>query len=257
MKLAVISDIHGNLHALDAVLKDLESVNADKTWVLGDLAAHGSRPAECVEKLREYHTADEDNFKIIGGNTDRYLVTNARPTARKAAEDEETYQKYVQQFSVENGSYAWATSQLGWENYEFLSKIIGREVRLKAEVYGNVVGYHAIPGNDEYNITEETPDEEAFDSVLDRPLRMGIYGHIHVQVNRDLGRVQLVNPGSVGMSFETPGKAQYAVITFENGTADIDLCEVDYDMDAVAADLQQVGHPYPAVIEKILREGQI
>ncbi|MEL6273349.1 MAG: metallophosphoesterase family protein, partial [Chloroflexota bacterium] len=41
MKLAVISDIHGNLHALDAVLQDLESVGADKTWVLGDLAAHG------------------------------------------------------------------------------------------------------------------------------------------------------------------------------------------------------------------------
>ncbi|MEL6268464.1 MAG: metallophosphoesterase family protein, partial [Chloroflexota bacterium] len=123
--------------------------------------------------------------------------------------------------------------------------------------YGIVMGYHAIPGNDEYNITDATPDEEALDSVLDRPLRMGIYGHIHVQVNRDLRRAHLVNPGSVGMSFETPGKAQYAVITFDGASAQIDMRAVDYDIDAVAADLQQVGHPHPTVIEKILREGRI
>ncbi|MEM6529485.1 MAG: metallophosphoesterase, partial [Chloroflexota bacterium] len=76
-------------------------------------------------------------------------------------------------------------------------------------------------------------------------------------VNRDLRRAHLVNPGSVGMSFETPGKAQYAVITFEGNAAHIDMRAVDYDIDAVAADLEQVGHPHPAVIETILREGRI
>ncbi|MEM6280992.1 MAG: metallophosphoesterase family protein [Chloroflexota bacterium] len=257
MKLAVISDIHGNLHALDAVLNDLETVEADKTWVLGDLAAHGPRPAECVTKIRELAAADRENFKVIGGNTDRWIVTNERSSFRGSAKDKETYHTYVNQFKFEGALYPWATEKLGWENYEYLSKLIGRELRTTAEDYGIVMGYHAIPGNDEYNITDDTPDEEALDSVLDRPLRMGIYGHIHRQVNRDLRRAHLVNPGSVGMSFETPGKAQYAVITFEGNTAHIDMRAVDYDIDAVAADLEQVGHPHPAVIETILREGRI
>jgi len=256
MKLAVISDIHGNLQALNAVFADLEFVNADKTWVLGDLAAHGPSPAACVSAIRERHEADKDNFQVIGGNTDRYLVTNAR-MAKKKAKDEDTYQQYAAQIPIENAIFSWGTAQLGWENYEFLSKLLGRELSHDAEGYGIVMGYHAVPGDDEYSITPETPDEEALDSVLDRPLRLGIYGHIHVQLERNLGSVKLVNPGSVGMSFDAPGKAQYAVLTFENGTVTIDQRQVPYDVDAAIADLETSGHPHPATIAKLYREGRV
>lgn len=255
MKLAVIADIHGNYRALETVLAALEDVNADKTWVLGDLAAHGPRPADCVTKIRELHEADEDNFLVIGGNTDRYLVRNSR-MARKPAEDEETYHQYIEQFKAENDMFSWGTAQLGWENYAFLSKILGKELRLTAEGYGVVMGYHAVPGDDEYNITDDTPDEEARDSVLDRPLRLGIYGHIHRQVNRDLGRVRLVNPGSVGLSFESPGKAQYAVLTFEDGGVEVDLREVEYDAYAAVNELDRFGHPHPRTVARLITEGK-
>lgn len=254
MKLAVIADIHGNYRALETVLAELDGVNADKTWVLGDLAAHGPRPAECVTKIRELHEADKENFLVIGGNTDRYLVRNSR-MARKPATDAEAYQQYIEQYEYENETFTWGTAQLGWENYEFLSKILGREVSQNVEGYGIVMGYHAIPGDDEYRIDPDTPDEEALDSVLDRPLRLGVYGHIHRQVNRDLGRVRLVNPGSVGLSFEAPGKAQYAVLTFDGGRVEIDLREVPYDVNAAVADLDAAGHPHPQPIAQMMTEG--
>lgn len=247
MKLAVIADIHGNLPALDAVLAAVDAENVDKTWVLGDLAAHGGSPAECVTRIRERQTADEDNFQVIGGNTDRYLVNNSR-MAKPAAKDADAYQEQVKQAKIESDMFDWARGELGWENYEFLAKRIGRELRLKVDDYGLVMGYHAVPGNDEYNITPDTPDEEALDSVIDRPLRLGLYGHIHRQVNRDLGRVRLVNPGSVGLSFESHGRAQFALLTAEDGTVDIDLREIDYDTDAATQALHDNNHPHPDAI---------
>src|SRR4051812_15315475 len=74
-RLAVLSDIHGNLLALEAVLHDLEQLGgADKIWILGDLCAFGPRPVEVLDKINELKDA-----RVISGNTDRYLVTGQRP----------------------------------------------------------------------------------------------------------------------------------------------------------------------------------
>ena len=171
--------------------------------------------------------------------------------SRNIAEDETQYKTYVEQFQAESAMLDWAREKLGWENYEFLSKIIGREIGEKISGYGLVMGYHAVPGNDEYNITPDTPDEEALDSVLDRPLRLGIYAHIHRQVNRDLGRVQLVNPGSVGLSFEKPGHAQYAVLTFEGDHVNVDHRNPAYDTQAALEAAKTDGHPLPSFLANI------
>lgn len=254
MKLAVISDIHGNLSALETVLQDIEREKPDKIWVLGDLALFGPRPAECVALIRERHEADKEHFQVIGGNTDRYLVTNAR-MSQPAAKDETGYVAFTRQVAMINAQIDWTRERIGWENYSYLAGILHRELRETVPGYGLVMGYHAIPGDDEYNITDDTPDEEALDSVLDRPLRMGIYGHIHRQVNRDLGRVQLVNPGSVGLSFDQPGLAQYALLDFDSGEPTVVMRTLTYEVDAVIQDAESVGHPAPGVLAHLLTEG--
>lgn len=254
MKLAVLADVHGNLAALTLALDHIDAAEPDQIWVLGDLAAHGPRPAECVALLRERHEADKDRFKVIGGNTDRYLLTNARPR-RKPAEDEAAYQQANAEFAALDGLFSWARGLLGWENYDFLRQINGKELAHTVPGYGIVMGYHAIPGDDETNITDDTPDEAALDSVLDRPLRLGLYGHIHRQVNRDLGRVRLVNPGSVGLSFDAPGKVQFAMLRFDEGVFSIDHHALDYDTAAVIEDARAVGHPAPDLLAKLLTEG--
>jgi len=245
MKLAVLSDIHGNLVALEAALTDLEAFGeVDMIWVLGDIAALGPRPIECTERvkaLQEQH--GKEKFKVVGGNTDRYLITGERFPA-SPAEDEDTFKQQAMAQIKMNHVYDWTLGKLNWENYEFLKGIVGRETSLKADGYGYVIGYHAIPGNDEsMALRPDTPDEEAADALLDREGRLGIGGHTHLQMDRDLGRWRAINVGSIGMSFDMPGKAQWGLFTFEDGNLTVNLRAVPYDTAAAIEDLKVAAYP--------------
>lgn len=243
MRLAVFSDIHGNLTAMEAMLPDLLATQPDIIWYLGDLAAFGARPAECIQRLRELSESfGKEKFHVIGGNTDRYLVNGDRPHT-PTLKDEEAFKRQARFWRSRDNGLNWGVDQLSWEDYEYLAKICGRELSQEAEGYGWVIGYHAVPGSDEPALGPDTPAEEARDYLLDREGRLGIGGHIHVQMDRDLGDWRVVNVGSVGMGFTKPGHAEWGLFTFENGQVTVDLRKVPYDLDAAIADLQAVGYP--------------
>jgi predicted phosphodiesterase len=256
MRLAVISDIHGNLTALEAVLADLEqSGGAELTWCLGDLAAFGPRPVECVRRVRALAEADEGKtFKVIGGNTDRYLVNGTRLKTPSAA-DAESFQKLAASWAQRDQGLNWTVAQLDYSDYEFLKGIRGRELGQDVPGYGPVIGYHGTPGDDEGFLRPGTPAAEALDSLLDREGRLGIGGHIHVQMNRDLGRWQAVNVGSIGFSFDNPGHAQWGLFTFDGDAVTVDLRHVPFDVEAVIADLKAVGYPSVDFVSNWLRNG--
>jgi len=256
MKLAVFSDVHGNLGALEAAWVDIEAAAPDVVWNLGDLAAFGARSAACVARIRQLRESfGKEKFHVIGGNTDRYLVTGER-SKTPPAKDEEAFKKLADSRQTADQVLNWNLRQFGWEDYEWLGKILGRETSLDAKGYGGVIGYHAIPGDDEPLLTPETPAEEALDALLDREGRLGIGGHIHVQMDRDLGRWRLVNVGSVGMSGDMPGKAQWGLFTFDEGDVKVDLRAVPYDVAAAIADLHDSGHPAPEWAANRLRPKQ-
>jgi predicted phosphodiesterase len=243
MHLAVLSDIHGNLLALDVVLADIQAVGADLTWCLGDVAAFGPRPSECIQRLKTLAEADEGKkFKVIGGNTDRYFVTGERPR-QQPAKDADAFKSMVADWETFNAGINWGLEKLSFEDYEFLAKILGHELSKGIDGYGYAIGYHAIPGDDEARLTPETPEDEARDMLLDREGRLGIGGHIHKQFDRDLGSWRIVNVGSVGMSLDSPGFAQWALFTFENAELTVDLRRVPYDVDALIADFYARGYP--------------
>lgn len=254
MKLAVFSDIHGNLMALEAVLADLDSVGeVDQVWCLGDIAAFGPRPAECVKRVREMQGAlGKEKMHVIGGNTDRYLVTGERFKV-KPKKDADAFAGFAEELKARDAILNWNVAQLTWEDYEYLKGILGKETSLHAEGYGWVVGYHAIPGDDEAMLRPDTPEEEAADALLDRQGRLGIGGHIHVFMDREVTGWRLINVGSVGMSFDMPNKAQWGLFTFENGEVTVDLRSVEVDTDALIADLNDSGHPAPEWITRRLK----
>lgn len=256
MRLAVLSDIHGNLVALEAALADMASVGAiDLTWCLGDLAAFGPRPAECVQRVRALAEADEGkSFKVIGGNTDRYLVTGERMPVKPHPENAEALKATVGSLQALNAGLLWGMEQLTFEDYEFLRKRLGHELSKPVPGYGTVVGYHAVPGNDETMLLPDTSDEVARDLLLDAEGCLGIGGHIHRQYDRDLGRWRIVNVGSVGMSFDAPSFAQWGLFTFEAGQVTVELRRVPYDLDASVRDLYECGHPAPAWAESRFRQ---
>ncbi len=249
MRLAVLSDIHGNVTALDAALADLAALGgADQTWFLGDLAAFGPRPAESVQRVKALVDAvkdDEDKkhtIRVIHGNTDRYLVYGLRPKfpAAKTAEEFDQLRTDLRDFS---DRIHWCLDQIGFDEYDFLHKLHG-ECDLRAEGYGYVIGYHAVPGDDEaFGLMPDSSDEAAADALLDREGRMGIGGHIHVQMDREVRGWRVINVGSVGVSFDMPGKAQYVVFSFEGDHVQVDLRAVPYDIEAVIADSRERGNP--------------
>jgi predicted phosphodiesterase len=254
MRLAVLSDIHGNLVALETVLADLAAQGgADITWCLGDLAVFGSRPVECIRRIKTLTEENEGKtFKTIGGNTDRYLVNGTRypMPSLKIAEELEGFVHFLE---ARDTIMNWNLAQLTWEDYEFLKKIRHQELSLSVEGFGDVIGYHAVPGNDEPMLKPDTPDEEAADYLLDREGRLGIGGHTHIQMNRHIGRWQMVNVGSVGLSVDNPGYAQYGIFTFGADTVTVDLRNIPYDVDAAVDDLYAIGHPVPQWIESRIR----
>lgn len=256
MRLAVFSDVHGNVTALDAVLADLEGVGAvDLIWCLGDLAAMGPHPLACIARIRDLQAQHGDKkVTVIGGNTDRYLVTGKRPQ-RAVAPDEAAFERLQTTLPRMNAIFDWGLDQLDWESYEFLGKIIGRETRTSAKGYGPIIGFHAIPGDDEPTaLKPDTPDEEARDALLDREGRLALGGHTHLAMDRDLGHWRVVNPGSVGLSFSQPGQAEWALITIADGAATVDLRSVPYDVEAVKADLQAVEFPHPDQVIGLLTD---
>lgn len=255
MRLALISDIHGNFTAFEAMLDDLQQVGeVDLIWCLGDLALGATRPAECMAKLRELHEQyGKDKFKVIGGNTDRYLVTNKRPNL-PAAKDEEAFTRVKERFQQFDDIVNWTRDKLSWEDYEFLAKTLGRELRKNVDGYGTVIGYHAIPGDDEpVSLKPDSPEEEARDALLDRAGRLAIGGHTHLVMDRILGKWRVINPGSVGLSFTDINKAEWALITVEEGEATVDFRTIPYDVQAMMDDMEAVNYPHPAWLQNFVK----
>ncbi len=262
MRLAVFSDMHGNLTAFEAALADFDAQGgADHIWFLGDLAAFGLHPAECIARVKGFIDAVKDDdqkrhtVRAIRGNTDRYLTRFMRDQ-RSIAENADDYAKLIAFIEDTDASLLWALKRIDFELYTFLAKL-PTECELHVEGYGVVIGYHGVPGDDEGILAPTSSDEEAADALLDREGRLGIGGHIHTQMDRTLsiGGWRAVNVGSVGLSFTNPGFAQYGIFTFDEGEVTVDLRNVPFDRDGLIAQIEASDYPSKARTIKLLREG--
>lgn len=238
MRLALLSDIHGNLHALRAVLDDLAAAGgADLTWILGDLVAFGPEPNGCLAAIR---ALPEATTRVIQGNTDRYVTTWARPHAERPTAA--TWPAYVRMMLARDANFAWTAQRLSGEEAEYLLTL-GTDLSHMVAGYGQVVGFHAGPGDDEMVLLPYTPDDVLLDALLDREGRLAVGGHTHKPMDRDLGTWRFVNPGSVGLPFDGDQRASYAVVTLDSGRADVDIWRVRYPVEAAIAALEACDNP--------------
>jgi len=245
MRLAIISDIHGNLPALQAALEDMERCGEfDLIWCLGDLAALGGQPRECVQALSSLREQrGEDKVKIIGGNTDRYLVTGARIAFAPPKEEGEfdAFRENILSMSAIN---AWSMERLSWADFSLLRDILSRELKLDVAGYGRVIGFHAIPGDDEsVALGPDSADEEAADALLDRGGRLALCGHTHLALDRQVDGWRVINPGSIGLSFGNPGLAEWAILEWQDGALTVDLRRVPYDVAATLREWERLAYP--------------
>ena len=224
MRIAVVSDIHGNLTALEAVASDVRAMSPDLVVHAGDLADSGSSPLEVIDRVRTL------GWPGVMGNTDEMLV---RP------ESLETFAK---------GSNAppalWtAVREIAEATRDVLGE--GRLSWLKAlpfqAVFETLAVVHATPSSCWHVPPTDATDErlESIYGSLDRPVV--VFGHTHVSsIRRLAGSSRLiVNSGSVGLPYDGDPRASYALL--DGLTASIR--RVEYDLERELKMLENCGLP--------------
>ena len=214
MKLAIVSDIHGSLRGLEAVLSDLESVGPDLVVQGGDLAMHGPRPAEVIDRIREL------GWPGILGNTDEALwqLPAGIPSFVRAAFERRA---------------AATRALIGSDRLDWL-----RTLPLEWRGEG-VALVHAAPG-DLWKLVGINTSDDALRKIygpLGEPV--AVYCHIHQAYVRELDGLTVANSGSAGAPYDGDTRLSYLVI--ENGRPAIR--RVDYDVAAAAAELRASRYP--------------
>ncbi|MEP0762350.1 MAG: metallophosphoesterase family protein, partial [Chloroflexota bacterium] len=116
--------------------------------------------------------------------------------------------------------------------------------------FGWIVGFHAVPGDDETVMRPDTPDDVLLDALLDREGRVALCGHTHLPMDRRLDGWRWVNVGSVGLPFDGDPRACYALLHFDGGRLHVEHCRVQYDVQAV---IDRLVAPNKAWVANILR----
>lgn len=255
MRLAVLSDVHGNLLALEAVLTDIETQGEpDAYLVLGDLAAFCPWPSETLARLQELPEA-----LFLQGNTDRYLVTGQRPKSPPVRSPEDWVAMPAKLAEI-GANFRWTVERLSYDDYEFLRDLPTR-FDLDVPGYGRVVAVHANALDDETALLPDAPDDEMRDYFSDLDTRLVIYGHTHRPVDRivdDNGvSRRIVNDGSVGMPLDGDPRPAYALLDFEGDECVVTIRRVEYDRELVLAGLERFDHPAKEWVGGIVRKARM
>lgn len=229
MKIAIISDIHGNNEALDAVLKSIKDEKTDKIFCLGDLAMAGPEPSKLVRKIKDL--LQNNNFLLIQGNTDEKLGNY----------DENFENVLKEKIPVMANAYRADLSELTNEDKEFLANL--PENLIVDENGVKIMLCHGSPRKNDENITGDLPIETVEEMVANTEADVIFCGHTHVPCGFALesGKT-VVNVGSVGRPFSENPMSCYAIINIcENGDYEIEHKFVKYDFESAAKKLENRG----------------
>ncbi len=231
MRIAIVSDIHGNLTAFDAVLADLRQTSPDLVLHGGDLADAGSSPAEIVDRIREL------GWQGVLGNTDEMLFEP------RSLLDFAERSPQMQPLLATIQEMAAATRELLGE--ERLAWMRGLPRTLACD---SVALVHALS-----ETTWRAPSPEAIEADLEAAYGalgkpVAVYGHIHRSYIRTLAGVVVANSGSVSLSYDGDPRASYLVVD-KSGP---EIRRVEYDVERELKALSASSLPHSGWIAKIL-----
>lgn len=187
MRVAALYDIHGNLPALEAVIADVRAANADLIVVGGDVLP-GPMPVETLDYLLELDLP----VRFLQGNGDRVVLAQMRGI--EPAEVPEQFREGIR----------WNARQLTAEHERALASWPAT-LRFKIAGLGDVLFCHATPRNDIDIFTRLTPEDRLVPIFQALDASLVVCGHTHMQFDRTIGGVRVVNAGSVGMPYGEPG----------------------------------------------------
>jgi len=219
MRIAAIYDIHGNLPALEAVLAEIRHSEVDLVVVGGDVLP-GPMPGETLTYLRDL----ELPIKLIQGNGDREVL--AQRAGLETSAIPESYREVMR----------WVAQELQDEQEQWIASW-PETIRFAIPGLGEVLFCHATPRNDTEIFTRLTPEDRLFPIFENLDVSLVICGHTHMQFDRTIGRIRVVNAGSVGMPFAGPG-ADWLLLG-----PDVQLRHTAYDLAQAAERIRATKYP--------------
>jgi putative phosphoesterase len=244
-RLVVLSDVHGNTVALEAVRKALRSEKPDLVAVAGDLVLNGPDPAGTVDLLRQM---EADGAAIVSGNTDIAVadfdytaafpwLTDGVPEAFQAAAE-------------------WAHDELGDERLAWLRRLPA-ERRLRAEDGTMILVCHASPGSQTAGFDQALDPSVVLERVSRTDARIIACGHTHLPDIKDLGWKLIVNDGSAGYVFDGDPTASWARVDIEDGEVAAEIRRTEFDALAVANAISARGLPGDVYRAATVRTGKL
>ena len=242
MRIAIFSDVHGNLIALDAVLDDAARMGAEAYWFLGDHVAIGYSPVRVLERLTNL-----PNSMFVRGNTDRYVVTGQgpSPTPEEAKADPELVDTVAQIAA----SFAWTRGAItAHGRFNWLADL-PMEDRVTLPDGTRSLLVHAAPGTDDgTGIHPGLSDAEIEQLVAGCGADLVCVGHTHELMDRQLADARVLNPGSVSNPKAPDLRASYIVLDASASGLEVSHRRVDYDHEAMIEAVRASHHPAADVI---------
>lgn len=227
VKIAIVSDVHGNLLALEAVVADLERQHPELVVHGGDLAVNGPQPADVVDRIGQL------GWPGVVGNTDEVLWTmDADPQPARAL------------FERLHGAY---TPALGEGRIAWL-RALPREWR-----HGSILLVHAAPGDLWKNLLPDTPDDELLATYGGQGADLVVYCHIHRPFVWKIGELTIANSGSVGYPVDGDWRPSYLLIDDDQ----VSVRRIEYDLEKEIARVRASPFPTRSWLVEVHRRAEL
>jgi len=235
MRLAIVSDIHGNLTALEAVIADLKKTSPDLVVHGGDVVVGGPRPAEAIDRVRELGWAG------VVGNTDEVLWA-----PEQFDRQVERAPKLRPLLEILFHDFSETRNRISDEQFRWLQSL--------PPVWHDhgVALLHASPGDLWQAPMPDSEPQQVAATYANLASRIVVHGHIHRPYVRQVSGFLVASPGSVGTPYDGDPRASYLLI--EDGKAAIR--RVEYDVEAEVGYLLTSGYPRAAWLAEIRRQGK-
>lgn len=244
-RIALLSDVHGNLAALEAVTAEIRRAKPDAVLVAGDLVLNGPEPNATVDALR---VLESEGARIVSGNTDiavgDFDYGAAFPQYRDGVPE------------AIRAAAEWAHDELGDEQLDWLRRLPA-ERRMRAADDTLVLVVHASPGSQTQGFDPALDANIVFERAVATDARVICVGHTHLPEVRDLGWKVIVNDGSAGYVFDGDPSASWAMISVADGEVSAEIRRTEYDALAVANAISARGLPGDVYRAATVRTGKL
>lgn len=231
MRIAIISDIHGNQVALEATLADLrKQPSVDQIVIGGDLCLNGPRPKEVLEIIQRLRCS------VIQGNVDKEVVDDNGVSGPK-----------------KRSIIAWTREQIGAEGISYLAQLPFSH-RVNNPTGSDALIVHANPLDNDHAIfpTAEDKDLEHLLGSVDENIGALAFGHLHIPYVRQWRHLLLFDVGSCGLSRDEDTRASYGILTWNGSAWEAEVRRVEYSLEKVLKQLKKCGIPHSDKRAKIL-----